>query len=276
VLNFHRHDPAIAGERRALFSPTTQVGVIVPFFAGARTRGILIIGEERRTRRQPLSPERIAILELVASRIAHILRISRRLEYERVAERRRQRQLTIERQQLAREVHDGVGQALSALLEQVRGAMAAGQARPDELRVLERAATRAVDGARALAYGIRRLEGGVETLEEARSYAQTMLHLVHCRLSWTEERTDLKVAGRVVREIAHVIKETITNIVRQAKATSLRVRVEYPDGLIRVTIQDDGVGVSLPARLARVGGRVDVRSARNGAGTLVLIEARRR
>src|SRR5438876_1022524 len=86
VLNFHRHDPAIAGERRALFSPTTQVGVIVPFFAGARTRGVLIIGEERRSRRQPLSPERIAILELVASRIAHILRISRRLEHERVAE----------------------------------------------------------------------------------------------------------------------------------------------------------------------------------------------
>src|SRR5438094_2967482 len=202
VLDFHRHDPAIAGERRALFSPTTQVGVIVPFFAGARTRGVLIIGEERRSRRQPLSPERIAILELVASRIAHILRISRRLEYERVAERRGQRQLTIERQQLAREGHDGVGQALSALLEQVRGAMAAGQARPDELRVLERAATRAVDGARTLAFGIRHLDRGIGTLEAARSYAETMLRSMRCQLSWTEERTDLKLATRMLREVA--------------------------------------------------------------------------
>ena len=290
VLTFGQHDPAIAAERRALFSSTTQVGAIFPFFAGPRTQGVLIVGEERRSRCQPLSPERIAILELVASRIAHILRISRRLEYERLAERRRQRQLTIERQRLAREVHDGVGEALSTLLVQVRGAMAEGTAGPHDLQVLERAACRAVDGARALAYGIRHLERGIGALEEARSYAETMLRSVHCRLSWTEERNDLKIASRVLREIAHVIKESITNVVRHAKATSVRVRVEYPDGRIRVTIHDDGVGLSLheawpsgdglglvgsSERLARVGGTVDVRSALNGGGTLVLIEASR-
>jgi len=68
----------------------------------------------------------------------------------------------------------------------------------------------------------------------------------------------------------------------------VRVRVEYPDGRIRVTIHDDGAShhVAMPSgdglglverseRLARVGGTVDVRSAPNGGGTLVLIEARR-
>src|SRR3989442_1281568 len=278
-LAVYPHARALAGARGAFSPPTTQVGVIVPFLAGARTRGVLILGEERRSRRQPLSPERIAILELVASRIAHILRISRRLEYERMAERRRQRQLTIERQRLAREVHDGVGQALSALLVQVRGAMTEGQAGPHDLQVLERTAVQAVDGARALAYGIRRLEGGIETLEKARSYAETMLHSVHCRLSWTEERTDLKDAGRVLREIARVIKESITNIVRRAKATSVRVRVEYPDGLIRVTIQDDGGSRGLglvrsSERQARGGGTVDVRSARSGGGKIGLVRNR--
>ena len=288
VLNFSQLDPAIAAERRALFTSTTQVGAILPFFAGPRTQGVLIVGEERRSRCQPMSPERIAILELVASRIAHVLRISRRLEYERQAERRRQRQLTIERQRLAREVDDGVGRALSTLLVQVRCAIAEGTAGPQDLRDLERAAGRAVDGARALAYGIRHLERGIGALEEARSYAETMLRSVHCRLSWTEERNDLKIASRVLREIARVIKESITNIVRLAEATSVRVRVEYPDGRIRVTIHDDGAShhVAMPSgdglglverseRLARVGGTVDVRSAPNGGGTLVLIEARR-
>ena len=242
VLTFSRHDPGVAAERAALFSPTTQVGVILPFSAGPRTQGVLIVGEERQSTRGAVSAQRIAILELLASRIGHILRISRRLEYERLAERRRQRQLTIERQQLAREVHDGVGEALSGLLQQIRGAMAQGQAGPPQLQVLEHSASRAVNGARALAYGIRRLERGIGTLEEARASAETMLRSVHCRLSWTQERTDLKVASRVVRRIAHAITETISEIARRANATVVRVRVDYPDGRIRVTIHDDGVG----------------------------------
>src|SRR5438309_5307423 len=163
----------------------------------------------------------------------------------RLADRRRQRQGTIERQRLAREVHEGVGQSLNALLLQVRSAISDGHAGPDDLQVLERTARRAVDEARTLAYGIRRLEGGVETLEEARGYAQTMLHSVHCRLSWTEDQTDLKVAARVLREVAHAIKASITDVVRHANASLVRVRVEYPDGRIRVTIRDDGAGRGL-------------------------------
>jgi two-component system nitrate/nitrite sensor histidine kinase NarX len=291
VLRFSADD-VDAPERRALFGPTTRVGVILPFFAGPRTQGVLIVGEERRSRGQPVSPERVAILELVASRIAHILRISRRLEYERLAERRQQRRLTAERQRLASEVHDGVAQALSALLVQVRNAIGAGNAGREELRTLEREAGRALDGARALAYGFRHLDRGVNALEDVRSFAETMLRSAHCRLLWVENREDVPVRSRTMREIAHVIKESITDVARHAGASTVRVRVEYPRGRIRVTIRDDGVGFSLidamPSsdgrgrglvgcfeRLARVGGTLDVRSGPNGRGTLVLVEAPR-
>jgi signal transduction histidine kinase len=67
--------------------------------------------------------------------------------------------------------------------------------------------------------------------------------------------------------------------------------VEYPDGLIRVSIHDNGSGftpqevtarkdgrglglIGNAERLARLGGLFDVRSSPRG-GTLVLIEARR-
>jgi len=292
VLSFSAYDPVVEPERLALFSPTTRAGVILPFFVGPRTQGVLIIGEERRSRRQPMSPERVAILELVASRIAHLLRMSRRLEHERTAERRRERKITSERQALAREVHDEVGQALSGLLVQIRLAIAHGSAGKAELQVLEGAARNAVDGARALAYGFRHLNRGVGALEHARSFSETLLRASGCALTWTEERSDERVAGKALREIGRVVKESISNIVRHSNAKAVRVRLEYPDGLIRVTIHDDGVGftprdvrlnragrglglVGNAERMARLGGVFDVRSSKKG-GTLVVIEAPRK
>jgi signal transduction histidine kinase len=252
---------------------------------------VLILGEERESRCQPLSPERIAILELVASRIAHIMRISRRLEYERLGDRRRQRQLTVERQRLARDVHDEIGQALSALLVQIRCAIAEGTAGPDALKVLEQTTSDALNGARTLAFGFRHLERGVGPLEEARAFAETILRGAQCRLSWTEERVEGRVAVRTMREIANVIKEGVSNIVRHAAADCARIRVEYPDGRIRVTIQDNGIGFSIrdarptrdgrglglvgcSERLARVAGVFDIRSAPK-QGTLMILEAPR-
>ncbi|TMB83582.1 MAG: hypothetical protein E6J39_06170 [Chloroflexi bacterium] len=292
VLEFNRQDDASEPERLALFSPTTRTGVLLPFFAGPRSQGLLILGEERESRCQPLSPERVAVLELVASRIGHIVRISRRLEYERMGDRRRQRQLTMERQRLARDVHDKVGQALSALLVQIRCAIAEGNAGQEALQVLEHTASDALRGARTLALGFRHPEPSVAPLEEARAFSETILQGAQCRLSWTEEGTDSQVAPRTMREIANVIKEVVNNIVRHAKADCARIRVEYPDRRIRVTIEDNGIGFSpgearptrdgrglgligCSERLARIGGTFDVRSAPNGGGTLVLIDARR-
>jgi signal transduction histidine kinase len=291
VLKLSQYDPAFERERLALFSPTTKVGVILPFFAGPRSKGLLIIGEERRSRCQPMSAERITILELVASRIAHILKMSRRLQYEQLAERRRERRTTVERQRLAREVHDDIGQALSALLVQVRCAIRQGHAGAEDLRLLEQAASSALDGARALAYGVRHRERGIGPLEHARSFSETLLRAAGCSLTWTEERADVKVASRTLREVGRVLKESVSNIVRHAQAKTVRIRVGYPDGLIRVTIHDDGIGFTphevRPAkdghglglignaeRLARIGGVFDVRSSRKG-GTLVLLAAPR-
>jgi two-component system sensor histidine kinase DegS len=95
-----------------------------------------------------------------------------------------------------------------------------------------------------------------------------------------------------LHEIGRVVKESISNVVRHARAKNVRIRLEYPNGLIRITIQDDGVGFTMhqvrpsrdgrglglvgnAERMARLGGVFDVRTSRKG-GTLVLIEAPRR
>jgi signal transduction histidine kinase len=215
--------------------------------------------------------------------------MSRRLEYERTAERRRQRMLTLERQRLAREVHDEIGQALSGLLVHIRYDLTKGGASLDELLIMERAAQSAVDGARALAYGFRNTERGIGALEAARSFSETLLRAARCELVWTEDRFDGTVAGKTLREVARVIKEAVSNIVRHSQADTARVRVAYPDGKIRVTIRDNGIGFSREdarptrdgrglgllgsqERLARVGGKFTVISA-PGKGTAIEVEA---
>jgi two-component system sensor histidine kinase UhpB len=206
-----------------------------------------------------------------------------------MAERRRERRLTRERQHLAREVHDQIGQSLNGLLVQVRFAMTQSHAGPEELKVIEEAALRTVAGARSLAYGMRNLERGVSQLENARSYAQTMLRAAHCTLSWSEERSDARVAGKVLREVVGVLKESVDNIVRHANANAVRIRIRYPEGKIRVMVHDNGSGfsprqVNLTGegrglgllgnreRLERIGGTFTVRSSK-AEGTYVVAEA---
>jgi signal transduction histidine kinase len=148
-----------------------------------------------------------------------------------------------------------------------------------------------MDGARALAYGLRHREHGVGLMEHARSFCETLLRASGCQLSWTEQRADVTVASKTLREVVGVLKESVTNVVRHSHARNVRIQLQYPDGLIRVTIQDDGVGftprairpgkdgrglglVGTAERLARLGGTFEVRSSPN-KGTTVVLEAAR-
>jgi signal transduction histidine kinase len=106
---------------------------------------------------------------------------------------------------------------------------------------------------------------------------------------WLDERTDVRVPVRVGREVARVINESVTNVVRHARADVVRIHLAYPAGRIRVVIHDDGIGFTADQvtptsdgrglgllgnteRLARLGGIFDVCRSPDG-GTSVLVEA---
>jgi signal transduction histidine kinase len=289
VVHYDRADRMGELERQAFLSSATRSTIILPFAAGPRIQGVLLVAEERESRCPPAGAERVAVLELVASRLGEILEMSRALERERLMVRRRQRQISLERQRLARDVHDHVGQGLTALLVRLRSLIAQDPGLVDELRLLEGTAQEAMNGARAVAYGIRQLGHRGDPLEEAHRYADTVLRAYRCSLSWLEEATDVRVPVKIAREIARVINESVTNVVRHARADTVRIHLAYPPGRIRVVIHDDGVGFSPDdatltregrglgllgntERLARIGGIFDVCSAPDG-GTSVLVEA---
>jgi signal transduction histidine kinase len=81
--------------------------------------------------------------------------------------------------------------------------------------------------------------------------------------------------------VYYVIAESLTNVAKYANATSAAVRVAAVDGLVTVTVSDDGVGGADPAagsglrgladRLDALDGTLRVESP-PGAGTRIVAE----
>lgn len=158
-----------------------------------------------------------------------------------------------ERERISRELHDETGQALTALLVQ--------------LKVLER--LRDEQAILAHAETLRQLVLG--TLEEVRRLARDLrpgmldeLGLVPT-LEWHirgfarnaglpvdfEARVSDGFRLPVHTELAlyRVVQEALTNIVRHADATSACVRLDESAGLLRLTVTDDGRGFDVAAAM---------------------------
>jgi len=90
------------------------------------------------------------------------------------------------------------------------------------------------------------------------------------------------------RSLLRVVQEGLTNIFRHAKATEVKIGVEATDGQFRLTISDNGrgfpvhrakqgrgtisMGVGIPAmraRLAHLGGSLEIRSGPERSGTML-------
>jgi signal transduction histidine kinase len=196
--------------------------------------------------------------------------------------------ISTSRDRLARDLHDGVGQSINALLVQIRVALMRGEAGLDDLRVLEVEAQNALQSIRILAYGVRRRPAS-DPLEEARLYAERLLMGSGTTLVWMDERSGTRLSRKLARQLAWSLRESVTNAARYARAQTIEVRLSDFDNEVQVMIRDDGVGFSPEdveptadgrglgllgnaERMAEVGGFVEVRSSQ-GKGTVVLLGA---
>jgi signal transduction histidine kinase len=92
---------------------------------------------------------------------------------------------------------------------------------------------------------------------------------------------DARLPERVEVAAYYVVSEALTNAAKHAKASMVRVGVETLDGVIRVSVEDDGAGGADPARgsglvglkdrVEALGGALFVDSP-PGAGTSVRVE----
>jgi two-component system sensor histidine kinase UhpB len=187
-----------------------------------------------------------------------------------------------ERKRVAQELHDEVGQMMTALMLELAG-LAASAPADLQPRLWE-----AREATRTTLEDIRRIA------RELRPEALDDLGLGPALIALTKgfsDRTGVRVDRRLASElppltpeaelvIFRVAQESLTNIARHAESANATVQLSATEGVVRLCVRDDGRGLDgarpgsgirgMRERALLVGGQVTVRSPRNGGTEVVL------
>jgi two-component system sensor histidine kinase DesK len=172
-----------------------------------------------------------------------------------------------ERLRIARDLHDVLGQELTAMA--LKAQLSARLVSLDPARAeteiieVERIARQALDGMRAMVSGYR----DTSLASEVRT-ASALLGAVGVTAVAGAVPADLPPG--VEEAAAWVVREAATNVVRHAKAEHCHISVDRSDGEVVVTVRDDGTAAGyrcpvphgnglrgLSERLTALGGRLD-------------------
>lgn len=165
-----------------------------------------------------------------------------------------------ERRQLARDLHDEIGQALTALKMTLRRVP-----RPSEPGVTSGEASALDQGLEIVASLAARIRGISLDLRPAMLDDLGLPETLRWFVTRQAERVGLTVEVTVQDELKglpaslalvcfRIVQEAVTNVVRHAQATQVEVRGEREGTLVRLLVRDDGIGfdvVSMRGRASR-------------------------
>lgn len=241
--------------------------MLIPLGERGSVRGVLVVAKSRG--QSPFPSAVMRLLRSFAGQAAIVLELAdARREAERYG-------LIDERARIARDLHDVVIQRLFATAMTLTGAV----------RLIDRpeAASRvhsAVDDLDETIRQIRSTIFALQSTEQAasggglRSRLLGVLDAVSEHLGFTpglrmEGLLDTDVPDEVRDDLVAVLQESLSNVVRHAKATHADVLIELRDGQLLLRVRDNGVGVpeggrrsglaNLAERAARLGGDFEVR-----------------
>lgn len=220
-----------------------------------------------------------------------------RIQYEEVAEARSQlkglsarlvQAQETERRALSRELHDEVGQSLSAVLMELRnlsgglGTRSADQSRShvETVKSLVESSVRVV---RNMALLLRpSMLDDLGLVPALKWQARECAKRTAMNVSVATELDSDDLPDEYKTCVYRVVQEALNNCARHSQATSVRIRVEQQPERLMLTIQDDGRGfdvqhmkglglLGIQERVARLGGMSTVHS-QPGDGTILSVE----
>jgi signal transduction histidine kinase len=192
-----------------------------------------------------------------------------------------------ERRKLSRELHDHVGQMLTALRMELGRIDRVGKSANVALGTTVAECRQLVDSmvhtVRDLALGLRPSmldDLGLQPALEWQARDFTRRSRVPVNLTITGALDDLTDQHRTC--VYRIVQEALTNCVRHAKATEIAVTVHATDGALDVTVRDNGVGIDparrgggfglrgIEERVRELGGTITVSSAPGGGAVLAV------
>lgn len=184
------------------------------------------------------------------------------------------------RRQIERDLHDGVQQRLVSLALEQRSAE---EMVPPELRELQAQLSRVVDGLTGALEELREISRGIHPAILTQGGLAPALKTLARRSAVPVEltvRAETRLPEPVEVAVYYVVSEALTNTAKHAHASAVYVAVEVRDGVVELSIRDDGAGgadptrgsglIGLADRVDAIGGTIEVASPA-GQGTTLLI-----
>ncbi len=256
--------------------PSDGRQVTVPLVYAGETVGTLVATQSEGD--TPMDAERYALLTSIARPVAAALRTTALTRDLAASHERLVSATEEERRRLRRDLHDGLGPALSSAVLGASRAKALIDARPDaaadQLNALTAQLQEAVADVRRLVYDLR--PPALDHLGLVRALDEQARSLGSFTVSGPTDLPALPAAAEVAAY--RIAMEAMTNSVRHARASNGTVQVRVDDGL-EIVVSDDGVGIpdgyragvgitSMRERAAELGGTCVVETGHD-AGTVV-------
>jgi two-component system, NarL family, sensor histidine kinase UhpB len=234
----------------------------------------------------PGQPGRRAILESSGGEVAELARALNamldRLEGERRESGRRALAAQEgERRRVARELHDEVGQVLTAIALRAERASQDRTSQPEALSEIAHSLAQSLEDVQRIGRELR-----PEALDD--------LGLINALIALCS-RIDREAGLRIQRDldwnlpplsadeelvIYRIAQEALTNALRHAKANEVTVTLKHVDSVVALTVRDDGCGlpesrtesglVGMRERALLIGAQLEIRSTRD-AGTQITL-----
>ena len=275
-------DPEV--DQQAARKLGASTGLWVPLIVRDRALGV-VVAHDKQGPDPRFTEEDVRIAEAFAERAAVAMDLSERVAGD--ALRRVVAGQELERQRLARELHDETGQALTSILLGLRTIEEA-----DDLDEIRRSLLSLRELVVETLQDVRRL--AVELRPKALDDFGLLPALQRLAETYTEQTAlDVQVEAalgpdRLPREIEtalyRIVQEALTNVIKHANARTVSVVLTKKGDAVAAVIEDDGRGfdqeqitdgglglVGMRERIALLNGRVAVESAQ-GRGTTVAVE----